>query len=237
MSAEGKKNEQAQFALTERPSVAVHTSEQEARKALEAFDSQSASAKSADSQPPEGGAININLLLFQLVQKSDSPTSIAENARTLLSLTKDFENARLESFIQRTNAQISAKERDPDEIEKRASNKVRRVMKYTIATVMAGSLIVSCALLLSGAITFAKTAVLLLLLSILAICVIVCAVMASGESVSSNDIVRILNAASSAFGKVMNSSGSNPNGSDEQRGKQQKEQEQQANKRRPNSRG
>ncbi len=80
-----------------------------------------------------GGQININILLQQVTEKEDSPDRALEHADALITLSERYEEHRLKTFKARTEAIIKAKVDDPDEIEKRSNNFVRRCLKIVMA--------------------------------------------------------------------------------------------------------
>lgn len=137
--------------------------------------------------------VNINVLLVRISEKTNTSDEVIAGAERVFELARKFEHQRVEDFKARADAIIDVKTRDPDEVEKRANNRTRRHLKYVlggcslgglgggIATVaLGGPILVSGLLLLVGAMGVAMMGPL-----------------ASGESVSSNDVVRILGAARS----------------------------------------
>ena len=138
----------------------------------------------------EGAHVDINVLLVQLVQKTDDPDAIVENSEKMLAVAQKYEEKRVENFMRMADAIIDVKNRDPDKVEKRRNNRMRRCLKGVVgacalgglgggAAVVAlgGSIVVAAALLAAGSIALAMSGPL-----------------ASGESMSSNDVVRIMNA-------------------------------------------
>jgi hypothetical protein len=132
----------------------------------------------------------VNVLLVQLVQKAQDPNAIVQSSEKLLGLAEKFELQRVENFLRMANAIIDVKTRDPDELEKRRNNQVRRYLKGVVGACAVGCLgggilsaslggsIVTVALLVAaGSIALAMTGPL-----------------AAGESMSSNDVVRIVSA-------------------------------------------
>lgn len=136
----------------------------------------------------QNAQVNINVLLVQVTNQAGTSQEKVEAAKEAFELAQKFETARLENFKARSDALIDVKNRDPDEVEKRANNRTRRHLKYGLAVTgllgiggglavaLTGGAIVPCGLLLSfGGLTAAMMGPL-----------------ASGESVSSNDVVRIV---------------------------------------------
>jgi hypothetical protein len=136
----------------------------------------------------KSGQININILIQQVSEKSHNADEILSQTERAMALAKKFDEDRLESFVNKANAVIEAKLRDPDEIQKRQNNRVRRCLKLSIggmavlgvlgglATVaLGGGLVVATLLLLIGAVSVAMMGPL-----------------ASGESLSASDVVQIL---------------------------------------------
>lgn len=144
------------------------------------------------------GQININILLTEVTQKAQSADEMVTTVRQLLALSEDYEEHQLKAFQRRADAIIGIKEKDPDEIEKRRNNQYRRGLKVVIAACallsMGGG--IACGLLdapitVTGSIlTFAVVALALL------------GPLASGESISPNDVVQIVQAARGARGQA-----------------------------------
>lgn len=77
----------------------------------------------------EGAPVDVNFLLVQVVQKTQSPTEAVENSRQMLELVRELEHERVKNFTNMANAVIDAKLRDPDEVEKRRNNKAAVTLK------------------------------------------------------------------------------------------------------------
>ena len=141
------------------------------------------------------GQININILLEQVAANEHSPERALKHADALIGLSARYEEQRLTAFQARTRAIIEAKASDPDEVEKRSNNRVRRHLKLAIAgCALAGIL----GMLLSVA-TGGPIVVTGLLAAIGVVSVAMLGPLASGESVSSNDVVSIV----TALGRVL----------------------------------
>lgn len=134
--------------------------------------------------------VDVNVLLVQLTRKTEDPSVLMDSAERMLELTRRFEEARLQGFLQMAGAIIDVKNRDPDEIEKRKNNRMIRYLKGVvggsaliglgggIATILlGGDITVIGALIAAGCLGLALTGPL-----------------ASGESLSSRDVVRIVRA-------------------------------------------
>ncbi len=134
-------------------------------------------------------AINVNILLQQVTRDAD-PSQALENADKALELAKKWEDHNLQVFKQRAEAAIQYKERDPDELEKRKSNGLRRSLKKVIAT--GGIIGVGGMLTVAGLGGSMVVAVLSGLVG--AVCLASLAPLASGESVSAAEVVNIINA-------------------------------------------
>ena len=133
--------------------------------------------------------IDVNVLLVTIVQKAP-PDQFAEEARQILALTQEYEKFRLDNFKARADAVIDVKTRDPDDIEKRANNQARRALKYAIAVIgLAGSAGAVAGVALESGIVIVG-----LMLSIAIISLATLPLLASGESISANDVVRIVRA-------------------------------------------
>lgn len=143
-----------------------------------------------DAFRQEQQTVDVNVVLVSISQKAKQPDDLVAQAERVLELAARMERQRTENWERRMNAIIDAKERDPDERDKRANNETRRVLKRTISgtSVIAlmggvgvaafqGSFLVSC-----------------LLLALSTVSISLSAMLASGESVSSNDVVRVINA-------------------------------------------
>jgi len=138
----------------------------------------------------EGSHVDVNVLLVNIVNKTSDPGATIANAEKMLGLAQRYEEARVENFKRMADAIIDVKNRDPDELEKRRNNRMRRCLKGIvggcavmgllggIAGILAGgNIVVVGALLTGGCIALGMAGPL-----------------ATGESMSSNDVVRIVNA-------------------------------------------
>ncbi len=142
----------------------------------------------------EGGHVDVNVLLVQVVNKSD-PADMVVRSEKMLEIAEKYEAQRVENFKRMAAAIIDVKNRDPDEIEKRANNKVRRCLKGIIG----GYAVVG---LLGGITTAAlggSLGIALSLMSTAGLALALLGPLATGESVSSNDIVRIVGAMRTFF--------------------------------------
>lgn len=138
----------------------------------------------------EDDRIDVNILLVNIERKAASPDKFIAEAKKLLALTREFERDRLKGFKEAADAVIDVKARDPDEIEKRASNRARRYLKLFIALI--------CFLCVLGSgLAIASEADLVIsgmLVALAALSMAMLGPLASGESISSTDVVRIMNA-------------------------------------------
>src|SRR4051812_12828183 len=113
-----------------------------------------------------GQPINVNILIQQVSQKSTNPAEIVAQTEKALELVERWEQKRLQAFKDRVAAIIDAKTKDPDEIEKRQNNGVRRRLKHLIGLMaflavgggiavilMGGPIVVVTALLLVGVVS------------------------------------------------------------------------------------
>lgn len=107
-----------------------------------------------------------------------------------MEIAEKFEQKRLQAFRDKVQAVIDAKTRDPDEIEKRQNNAVRRGLKVLIGVLallaITGGLV--------GAALGGNLIVVALALLIGAVGVAMMGPLASGESVSAADVVQIIEA-------------------------------------------
>lgn len=144
-----------------------------------------------------GGQININILLQQVTEKEESPDRALKHADALIKLSERYEEHRLKTFQARTRAIMEAKANDPDEIEKRSNNRVRRQLKAVIAGCAVAGVV--------GAISSAVVGAPIVITGLLGVFGVVSVAMlgplASGESISSNDVVRMVNAIGSIAGR------------------------------------
>lgn len=144
------------------------------------------------------GQININILLQQVTEKEASPDRALGHADALIKLSERYEEHRLKTFQARTQAIIDAKANDPDEIEKRSNNRVRRQLKVVIA----GCAITGIGGAMVSAVIGASMVVTGLMASIGVVSIAMLGPLASGESISSTDVVRMVNAIGDLVGKA-----------------------------------
>lgn len=148
-----------------------------------------------------GGQININVLLQQVIEKEESPDRALAHADALIRLSERYEEHRIKMFQTRIQAIIDAKANDPDEIEKRSNNRVRRRLNAVIAGCAIagiGGAVVSAAMGASMVVTGLMACVGVVLMTMLGL-------LASGESISSTDIVRMVNTIGDLVGKTSRS--------------------------------
>ena len=117
---------------------------------------------------------------------------------SMIELSRQYEEHRLDAFRARTQALIDAKERDPDEIEKRLNNRTRRWLKGVIGTCaifgIAGTL---------ASVAIGSGIVVTGLLAAVGVATIVMSgPLASGESISSGDVVRMVRAIGNVIEKT-----------------------------------
>ena len=147
----------------------------------------------------EGHAqININVLIQKVAEKTQSPETTLQHVETVIELSKKYEDHRLDTFRARTQAIIDAKENDPDEIEKRLNNRTRRLLKGVIAVCaiagVAGALVSAA---VGGGIVITG-----LLAAFAGVSIAMLGPLASGESISSTDVVRMVQALGDVIGKT-----------------------------------
>lgn len=138
----------------------------------------------------EGGHVDVNVILVQLIKRAERPEEVFAQAEKFLEVAQKFEDHRVANFQRMSNAIIDVKTRDPDEIDKRKNNQVRRALKGVVggcALVSLGGAITSIAL--GGGIVVTG-----LLVAVASVSLAMTGPLASGESMSSNDAVRIVNA-------------------------------------------
>ena len=160
-----------------------------------------------------GGQININILLQQVTEKEKNPDRALEHADALIRLSERYEDHRIKTFQARTQAIIDAKANDPDEIEKRSNNRVRRQLK----TVIAGCAITGIGGAIVSAVIGASMVVTGLMASVGVVSIAMLGPLASGESISSTDVVRMVNAIGDLVGRAGRSGNDQTHGSDGKR--------------------
>ena len=67
-------------------------------------------------------SIDVNVLLVQIVQKAHDPVEILKSSGDILAIARRYDDDRFEAFKKRVEFTISAKQRDPDDCEKRSNN-------------------------------------------------------------------------------------------------------------------
>ena len=160
-----------------------------------------------------GGQININILLQQVTEKEKNPDRALEHADALIRLSERYEDHRIKTFQARTQAIIDAKANDPDEIEKRSNNRVRRQLKAVIA----GCAITGIGGAIVSAVIGASMVVTGLMASVGVVSIAMLGPLASGESISSTDVVRMVNAIGDLVGRAGRSGNDQTHGSDGKR--------------------
>jgi hypothetical protein len=143
----------------------------------------------------EGAHVDINVLLVQLGKRGDDPGEFVVNAEKILEVAQKYEDRRVENFKRMAHAIIEVKLRDPDEVEKRRNNGMRRFLKGVIGGCAVVGLGGGIAALPLGASIVTIGA----LLSVGVLALAMCGPLATGESMSSNDVVRIMNAMRTMF--------------------------------------
>jgi hypothetical protein len=149
----------------------------------------------AEAIRQEKGQVDVNVLLRVVVEKAHDPEGIVQYSEQILRVAERYEDHRLKTWQQRAQAVIDVKSKDPDEIEKRQNNQVRRGLKITVGACA----VLGCGGAVVGAIVGAGIVVTGMLATIGAISLAMLTPLASGESVSSNDTVRILEAVKNVF--------------------------------------
>lgn len=142
--------------------------------------------------------INVNLALTQ-IHNNPSPSEIITVARELSEINTNTEERRLVNMKKRFDLMVEYRTNDPDEIEKRANNKVRRWLKHTIPLGSFASIVASVGVLLANA---SALPVALVLACGGVVGLIASIPLASGESVSSGDLERIFSALAGSVGRV-----------------------------------
>jgi hypothetical protein len=138
----------------------------------------------------EGAHVDVNFLLVQVIQKTPDPGEMVERTKEMMALAQNYEQQRVENFRTMADAIIDVKQRDPDEQEKRRNNRMRRCLKGVV-----GGCAVTC---LGGGILGVATSANIVLTALLvaagAIALAMSGPLAAGESISPNDVVRIVGA-------------------------------------------
>ena len=149
----------------------------------------------AEAIRQEKGQLDVNILLRVVEATAADPEAAITYAREILAVAEQYEQQRLRAWQQRAEAVIALKDTDPDEREKRHNNEIRRSLKMAVATCAALSTLgtMACVVLEAGIVA---TGVLGL---IAAISLAMTGSLAAGESVSSNDAARVLEALEGLF--------------------------------------
>ena len=149
----------------------------------------------AEAIRQEKGQLDVNILLRVVEATAADPEAAITYAREILAVAEQYEQQRLRAWQQRAEAVIALKDTDPDEREKRHNNEIRRSLKMAVATCAALSTLgtMACVVLEAGIVA---TGVLGL---IAAISLAMTGSLAAGESVSSNDSARVLEAVEGLF--------------------------------------
>lgn len=132
--------------------------------------------------------VDVNVLLVQLIKKESSSTEFLAQSKEMMEIAKEFEEWRLSNFKERTNAIIDAKTRDPDEVDKRANNGARRFLKRLIGILALLALLAVGAGLWQGV----PAMVMVMLLAVAALSITFAGVLATGESVTTENVVQVL---------------------------------------------
>lgn len=133
-------------------------------------------------------SVDVNVLLVQLIKKEPSPAEFVAQSREMLDMVKELEEWRLSNFKQRADAVIDAKTRDPDEIDKRANNGVRRFLRRLIGILAVLSLLGAGVGVWQGAPALVTT----MLMAVVALSTSFAGVLAMGESVTTEEVVRVM---------------------------------------------
>ena len=151
-----------------------------------------------------GGQVNINILLRQVAEKTESPELALKHFDEAIKLSEKYEEHRLRTFRALTEAIIETKANDPDEIDKRSNNRIRRWLKAVIAV----SAVVGIAGTLLSVVSGGSIVVTGLLAAVGVVALAMLGPLASGESVSSNDVVRMVTAVGDVLGRAGSAGGS-----------------------------
>lgn len=146
--------------------------------------------------PATNQTINVNQVFVQVTQHEEDPDRWAEQMKTSLQVMKDYEKANIEITRERLNVLREAKEQDPDGIDKRSNNQTRRGLKWVIAAMAIMCLALGVAFCYFGQ----PDNVISLVLGIGAMLGVGLLVLASGESISADDVVRVIQAVRSQPG-------------------------------------
>lgn len=151
-----------------------------------------ASAKDAERIAAEEklavSAVNVNVLVEKLVVHAPAEKRV-ETLKQFFDATLEFEERRLALSERAATNAINQKLRDPDEVEKRANNRARRILKYGTLGLAFLGIAGGIVLVNAGSSTYIGAAVVFAGTMGLGLS----AVLASGESVSTNDLVKLAN--------------------------------------------
>jgi hypothetical protein len=139
-----------------------------------------------------GSRVDVTRVLVEVTHKLQiaNPTELLAVQDKIMKQTLEFEAGRLRLAEQGTDLAIRFRKQDPDEIEKRRNNRVRRSIKYALLLAVPGGVggAIYCAAK-GGPITTAG-----LLLTLVGLIVVLLGPLASGESLSATDVVRMVGA-------------------------------------------
>lgn len=138
----------------------------------------------------EGSRVDVNVLVVQLVNQAADPAELILKSEEILALAQKFEDHRVANFQRLADAIIEVKTRDPDEIEKRRNNRIRRALKTVVGSCAVASLGAAIVTVWIGAGIVATG----LFVTMGALSLAMAGPLASGESMSSRDVVRIIDA-------------------------------------------
>lgn len=142
----------------------------------------------------ESPSVDPNYIIANAIAKAKTPEQTIMLAREAMKVSAEYEEMRTQLFERRTNAIVEYKRKDPEEIEKRKSNSVRRFIKICVSSAMLMGVVTTLVSMILGGLTPSCVAVSILLIGFSIFALAQSGPMASGESVSSNDIVRIIKA-------------------------------------------
>jgi hypothetical protein len=140
--------------------------------------------------------VNVNVLL-NVVSRTNSPEQALAHAERSFELIRRFEEQRVQHFRQMSDAIIAAKEKDPDERERREHAVLRRQMISLVGLVMLMSVGGTIVLAFRGV----PTLVLAVPLFLGVVSMAILAVVGSGNTLTAKDVRGLIRTAMPLFGE------------------------------------
>lgn len=152
--------------------------------------------------PNANNTINLNVILNQAIQYNHKPDDILTVAKGLADVNLDTMKRQIEIMDQHAQMVRRHRTEDPDEVDKRKNNQTRRILKLA-STGAAFVMILAAIVCLMIDRSFPFILVPLILAGGGAVTVVSMIPLASGESVSTGDIERLIVSGGNAFANVL----------------------------------